>query len=49
MTERCDVSSPLILGSASPRRAALLRQLGIDFTVHASDIPEEPIAGEAAA
>jgi septum formation protein len=49
MTERCGVSSPLILGSASPRRAALLRELGVEFTVHASDIPEEPAAGETAA
>lgn len=48
MTERCGVSPPLVLGSASPRRAALLRQLGIEFTVQASDIPEEPVAGEGA-
>jgi septum formation protein len=32
----------LVLGSASPRRAALLRQLGVEFVVHASDVPEEP-------
>src|SRR5579872_2494474 len=30
----------LILASASPRRAELLRQLGIEFKVVASDIPE---------
>lgn len=49
MTERCGVSPPLILGSASPRRAALLRELGVAFVVHASDIPEEPADGETAA
>src|SRR6266571_3018274 len=31
---------PLILASASPRRAELLRQLGIKFQVLASDVPE---------
>jgi septum formation protein len=36
----------LVLGSASPRRAALLRQLGVEFGVHASDVPEIPGAGE---
>jgi septum formation protein len=36
----------LILGSASPRRAALLRELGIDFAVHPSDVPENPMPGE---
>ena len=30
----------LILASASPRRAELLRQAGVQFTVSASDIPE---------
>jgi septum formation protein len=34
----------LVLGSGSPRRAALLRQLGVEFSVHPSDVPE--IAGE---
>jgi septum formation protein len=37
----------LILGSASPRRAALLRELGVPFTVDASDVPERPAPGEA--
>jgi septum formation protein len=36
----------LVLGSASPRRAALLRDLGLDFVVHASDVPEIPLPGE---
>jgi septum formation protein len=31
---------PLILASASPRRAELLRQLGVDFRVLPSDVPE---------
>jgi septum formation protein len=31
---------PVILASASPRRAELLRQLGIEFTVVPSDAPE---------
>jgi septum formation protein len=31
---------PIILASASPRRAELLRQLGIDFQVLASEVPE---------
>ncbi len=31
---------PLILASASPRRAELLRQLGRSFTVVVSDVPE---------
>jgi len=38
----------LVLGSASPRRAALLRELGVDFTVRVSDVPEERAAGESA-
>jgi septum formation protein len=36
----------LILGSASPRRAELLRQLGAEFIVQASDVPEEAFRGE---
>ncbi|MFN8643506.1 MAG: Maf family protein [Candidatus Binatia bacterium] len=32
----------LVLGSASPRRAALLREMGILFAVLASDVPETP-------
>lgn len=42
---------PLILASASPRRAALLRQLGVAFTVHPSHIAEtvpEGVDGPAA-
>ena len=37
----------LILASSSPRRAELLRNAGIDFTVHPSHVPEFPANGEA--
>jgi septum formation protein len=37
-----------ILGSASPRRCELLRQLGLDFAVEASDVGEERLEGESA-
>lgn len=37
---------PLILASASPRRAALLRQLGLEFRVAPSHIPEDVLPGE---
>jgi len=36
----------LVLASASPRRAELLRQIGIKFRVEPADIDESPIAGE---
>ena len=36
----------LILASASPRRAELLRAAGIEFTVRVADIDESLIAGE---
>lgn len=36
----------MILASASPRRAALLAQIGVAFTVHAVDIDEIPGVGE---
>jgi septum formation protein len=36
----------LVLASASPRRQELLRNAGIPFTVHPSNIPEIPLAGE---
>ena len=35
-------SAPLILASASPRRKALLEDLGIDFTIEIAHINEEP-------
>ncbi len=41
-----DHRSMLVLGSASPRRAALLRELGVAFEVCASDVPEVPQPGE---
>lgn len=36
----------LVLASASPRRRALLSELGVDFEALASDVPEQPLAGE---
>ena len=36
----------LILASASPRRAELLRQIGVDFDVRAVDIDESPQVAE---
>ena len=38
----------LVLGSASPRRVALLGALGVEFAVQASDIPEVAAPGEPA-
>lgn len=40
-------TSPLILASASPRRAELLRRLGLSFDVVPSRVPEVLLAGEA--
>jgi septum formation protein len=37
---------PLILASASPRRAELLRQAGIAFEVMPADVDESTVAGE---
>lgn len=39
----------LILASASPRRAELLRALGVRFQVEPADLDETPLAGEAGA
>jgi septum formation protein len=39
-------SSTLILASASPRRAELLRAAGFEFVVRSADIDESPRAGE---
>ena len=38
--------TPLVLASASPRRAEILRTLGLDFTVRPSDTPEHLREGE---
>lgn len=35
------ICPPLVLASASPRRAALLREMGLDFSVEISAAPEE--------
>ena len=40
--------TPLLLASASPRRAEILRALGIPFDVSPVEIPEEPLPGETA-
>ncbi|WOJ98329.1 Maf family protein [Congregibacter brevis] len=40
------LSPTLVLGSASPRRAELLRQLGANFTIRSADIDETPIHDE---
>jgi septum formation protein len=40
--------SSLVLASASPRRAEILRSLGIPFTVRPVEIPEDPLPGETA-
>ncbi|HEY3235749.1 MAG TPA: Maf family protein [Polyangiaceae bacterium] len=41
-------AAPLVLGSASPRRAEILKALGLSFTVRAADIAERVIASETA-
>lgn len=42
-TDECPVKIPhLILASASPRRAALLSQLGVTYHIHPSDAVEPP-------
>lgn len=43
-----NLKSPLILASASPRRAEILSSLGIPFTVRPAEVPEEPRPGETA-
>ncbi len=43
-----DALTTLLLASASPRRAEILRSLGIPFTARPVDIPEEPLPGETA-
>jgi len=44
-----DEESTIILASASPRRADLLRAIGVDFEVAPSQVQERPHAGEAPA
>ena len=39
-------SFKIVLASAAPRRSELLSQVGIDFEVIPSNIPEEPLDGE---
>ncbi|MGQ0708385.1 MAG: Maf family nucleotide pyrophosphatase [Rhodoferax sp.] len=40
---------PLVLGSSSPYRKALLDRLGLAYTVHSPDVDETPLTGEAPA
>ena len=40
------VSAPLILASASPRRAELLTSAGFRFSVDVADVDESPLPGE---
>lgn len=42
------VEPPLVLGSGSPRRAGILRGLGLEFIVDPSGIPEDALDGESA-
>jgi septum formation protein len=44
-----DHSAQLVLASASPRRAALLTQVGLVFLVRAPDVDESRLPGESAA
>ena len=39
-------SNNIVLASASPRRSELLSQVGIEFEINPSNIPEEPLDGE---
>lgn len=39
-------SNNIVLASASPRRSELLSQVGIEFEIIPSNIPEEPLDGE---
>ena len=41
-----DLDKPLILASASPRRAQLLEQMGLVFSVRATDVDETQLPGE---
>lgn len=41
-----DLLPPLVLASASPRRAGLLSMLGFSFSVHPAELPEEVGADE---
>ena len=41
-----DSATRLVLASASPRRADLLRAAGIDFDVEIADVDETPLPGE---
>ena len=41
------LAKQLMLSSSSPRRAELLKQIGLDFSVSHPEVDETPIRGEA--
>jgi septum formation protein len=43
VAERSGLAAPLVLGSGSPRRHALLDQLGVAFSVVVADVDERPL------
>jgi septum formation protein len=47
LVRRLIAEHPLILASASPRRARILKGLDVDFVLDPSLVPEEPLSGEA--
>lgn len=50
MTDITDIASPVLcLGSASPRRSELLRQIGVPHCVRSVDLDETALPGEAPA
>ena len=49
MTDAMTDTPRLLLASASPRRSALLAQIGVAHRIHATEIDETPLPGEAAA
>ena len=46
MAKKTSRSFKLVLASGSPRRAELLKQLGLDFTILLPEIDETPLRGE---
>jgi septum formation protein len=48
LVSRLIAEPPFVLGSGSPRRAAILRAFGLEFVVDPSGIPEDALGGEGA-
>ena len=46
MADAATGAADIVLASASPRRAELLRQIGLGFEVYPADIDETPLPGE---